>query len=270
MTNPMNIEHEKIKEEVRARYGAIAETDERDCGCATTCCQPPASAGTAPERLGYSPEEIAAAPAGSEMGLGCGNPTVIDTIRSGESVLDLGSGAGFDCFLAARQVGPTGKVIGVDMTPEMIAKARAHAQKGGYANVEFRLGEIEALPVADRSINLILSNCVINLVPDKSRVFGEAFRVLKPGGRLAVSDIVAVQPLPDHLRSDLAAYTGCVAGAATVEELRTALNSAGFTDVRIDVNDASHDFINDWLSGKRPGDYIASAAITARKPKDSE
>lgn len=263
----MSMQQDQIRQQVRARYGGIARNDERGCGSAPSCCGADVDAGTAPEKLGYRAEEIGGAPDGAEMGLGCGNPTALDSIRPGETVLDLGSGGGFDCFLAARQIGPGGRVIGVDMTPEMLSKARANAEKGGYTNVEFRLGEIEALPVADKSVDLILSNCVINLSPDKHRVFREAFRVLKPGGRLAVTDIVAVRKIPQQLLSDLAAFTGCVAGAATVEELRGMLEAAGLADIEIKINPASTEFINEWLPEKRPGDYVASAAITARKPE---
>lgn len=216
--------------------------------------------------LGYSPEELASAPEGSELGLGCGNPTAIASIQPGETVVDLGSGAGFDCFLAARRVGGGGMVIGVDMTPDMISKARENAARGGFANVEFRLGEIEALPVADGTVDLLLSNCVINLSPDKPRVYREALRVLKPGGRLAISDIVALQPIPDALRADFAAYTGCVAGAALRGDVEAMLEGAGFVEVRVDVKEGSRAYINDWLPGKRAGDYVASANITARKP----
>lgn len=261
----MSMQQDEMRQQVRARYGAIARNDERGCGCGPSCCAPEA-AGTAPDKLGYSAEEVGSVPEGAEMGLGCGNPVALDTIRPGETVLDLGSGGGFDCFLAARRTGAGGRVLGVDMTPDMISRSRSKAEKGGFGNVEFRLGEIEALPVADRAVDLVLSNCVINLSPDKPRVFREAFRVLKEGGRLAVTDIVALQPIPEQLLSDLAAYTGCVAGAASEEELRAMLDAAGFTEVRVEVNGASRAFINDWLPEKQPGDYVASAAVTARKP----
>lgn len=268
------LEQDQTRQLVRARYGEIARTAARGCGCgpATTADGPatsgctPASGGTDPLALGYSASELQAAPAGAEMGLGCGNPTALASIQPGETVLDLGSGGGFDCFLAAQRTGPAGRVIGVDMTPEMISKARASAVRNGYANVGFRLGEIENLPVADASVDLILSNCVINLSPDKPRVFAEAFRVLKPGGRLAVSDIVALRPIPGELKADFAAYTGCVAGAATVAEVEAMLRTVGFADVQVSIKEASRAFINDWLPGARAGDYVASADITARKP----
>lgn len=260
--------HDGIRQQVRARYGEIARQDERGCGCAPSCCTPGVTntAATNAQTLGYSAEDLATVPEGSELGLGCGNPTAIASIQPGEIVVDLGSGAGFDCFLAARRVGAQGRVIGVDMTPDMISKARANAERGGYANVEFRLGEIEALPVADASADLILSNCVVNLSPDKPRVYREACRVLKPGGRLAIADIIALQPIPAALKTDLAAYTGCVAGAALPVELESMLSDAGFTDIQIAVKETSRAFINDWLPGTQAGTYVASATITARKP----
>jgi SAM-dependent methyltransferase len=200
------------------------------------------------------------------MGLGCGNPTAIASIKPGETVLDLGSGGGFDCFLAARQTGSGGKVIGVDMTPEMISKARTNSARSAYDNVEFRLGEIENLPVADSTADLVISNCVINLSPNKPRVYAEAFRVLKPGGRIAISDIVALAPIPEDLKGDFMAYTGCVAGAASAVELESILRNAGFAEVQVTTKQSSRDFINEWLPGKRAGDYVASANITAVKP----
>ena len=184
----------------------------------------------------------------------------------GTAVLDLGSGAGFDVFLAARAVGPTGRVIGVDMTPEMISKARKNQANGGYTNVEFRLGEIESLPVADAIVDVIISNCVINLSPDKPCVFGEAFRVLKPGGRLAVTDIVALAPIPDEMRKDWELYSGCVAGASLVEDLKTMLSEAGFTDIRIVRKSESREIVSAWFPGRKAEDYVASAGIEAVKP----
>lgn len=269
------LDPDQVRQQVRARYGEIARSAARGCGSGSACCQTakaaddtdlPALGYTDPLALGYATEEVQSVPEGAEMGLGCGNPTALAGIQPGETILDLGSGGGFDCFLAAQRTGPTGRVIGVDMTPEMISKARANAARADYSQVEFRLGEIENLPVADASVDLILSNCVINLSPDKPRVFAEAFRVLKPGGRLAVSDIVALQPIPDALRADLAAYVGCVAGAATVAEVEAMLAQAGFVDVRVEVKEASRVFINSWVPGQSPGDYVASADITARKP----
>jgi ubiquinone/menaquinone biosynthesis C-methylase UbiE len=200
------------------------------------------------------------------MGLGCGNPQAIANLKPGETVLDLGSGGGFDCFLAARQVGEAGRVIGVDMTPEMVSKARRNAEKSGYQNVEFRLGEIESLPAANDTADVIISNCVINLSPDKPRVFAEAYRVLKPGGRLAVSDVVAFAELPEDLRQDMALYTGCMAGASPVSEVEAMLHSTGFEQVRVAPKDESKSFIRDWAPGMPVTDYVVSSTIEAVKP----
>ncbi|MBL9136007.1 MAG: arsenite methyltransferase [Verrucomicrobiales bacterium] len=268
-TETTTTQHDTIRQQVRARYGEIARDDQRGCGCTTTCCTPGAErpGATDARALGYSADDLASAPEGSELGLGCGNPTTIASIQPGETVVDLGSGAGFDCFLAARRVGDTGKVIGVDMTPDMISKARGNAERSGTNNVEFRLGEIEALPIADGVADLILSNCVVNLSPDKARVYREAFRALKPGGRLAISDIVALQPIPPELKADLAAYTGCVAGAALPGEVESMLTAAGFVEVRVDIKATSRAYINDWVPGKNAGAYVASANITGKKAK---
>ncbi|MEN8615133.1 arsenite methyltransferase [Dehalogenimonas sp. THU2] len=219
-----------IKSYVKERYGGIARSG-GGCGCGSGCCGP--APDTIAKVIGYSEDELAAVPEGANLGLGCGNPTAIAALKPGETVLDLGSGAGFDAFLAARQVGPAGKVIGVDMTPDMLSKARANAVKGSITNVEFRQGEIEDLPVESGTIDTIISNCVINLSPDKPKVFAEAFRVLKPGGRIAVSDIVLTEPLPDYIRDSVAAYTACVAGAILKEEYLDAIKQAGFEDIEI-------------------------------------
>jgi SAM-dependent methyltransferase len=257
---------------VRERYGRIA-AQEGSCGCGPACCSPAtglAAAAPSPETLsqglGYSAEQTSSAPEGSNLGLGCGNPQAIAALRPGETVLDLGSGAGFDAFLAAEAVGPTGKVIGVDMTPEMVSRARANQARSGRANIEFRLGEIESLPVADESVDAIISNCVINLSPDKARVFREAFRVLKPGGRLAIADIVALAPIPDELRHDLELYTGCVAGALPVDDLKAQLNTAGFGDIKITLKGEIREIIGGWFPGRKADDYVASASIEASKP----
>tara|TARA_R110002072_G_scaffold25443_6_gene85147 strand:+ start:93662 stop:94321 length:660 start_codon:yes stop_codon:yes gene_type:complete len=207
-----------------------------------------------------------AAPEGANLGLGCGNPQAIASLKAGESVLDLGSGAGFDAFLAARQVGEKGRVIGVDMTHEMIAKARRNQRKLGLTQAEFRLGEIEALPVGDATIDVIVSNCVINLSPEKPRVFAEAMRVLRPGGRLAISDVVLTADLPDEVRDDLANLTACVSGAATIEELEATLRDAGFVDIVIEPVDASRQFIKHWVPGSDASAFAVSASITAKKP----
>jgi SAM-dependent methyltransferase len=271
------LEHDATRRHVRERYGKIAESDGAGCGCAPTCCTPKGEtdvldhatrhdAATRSQRLAYSNADTAAVPAGADLGLGCGNPLAIASLRAGQTVLDLGSGAGFDAFLAARAVGPAGRVIGVDMTPEMVSKARANAAKSGYANVEFRLGEIESLPVADATVDVILSNCVIHLAPDKPRVFREAFRALKPGGRLAISDIVALQPVPEAMRRDVELYTACAAGAALVRDVETALRDAGFAEVRVTPKPESRAVIADWFPGRGLENYFASATFSAVKP----
>jgi SAM-dependent methyltransferase len=266
MKNTLN-ENEN-REEVRSTYGKIALSDELSQGSegSSPCCSSNRPAATEAEKLGYSADEVAALPEGADLGLGCGNPQAIASLKPGETVLDLGSGAGFDCFLAARSVGPTGRVLGVDMTPEMISKARKNAEKAGVANVEFRLGEIESLPIPDDTIDVIISNCTINLSPDKPRVFQEAFRALKPGGRIAAADIVRSAELPPDLASDVAAQCGCVAGAASVDELEFMLKTAGFTDIRIKPKDASREFIRNWIPGQNAADYVVSATIEAVKP----
>jgi arsenite methyltransferase len=250
---------EGIREEVRRRYAATVRGESSSCGDA--CCT-----STSADALGYANEQLAIAPEAANLGLGCGNPLAIASLQPGQTVLDLGSGAGFDCFLAARAVGPSGKVIGVDMTEEMLAKARENAQKNRFSNVEFRFGEIEALPVADETVDVIISNCVINLSPEKARVFREAYRVLKPGGRLAVADIVATATLPDEVRGDWAAYTGCMAGASQISDLEEMLRQAGFVEIKIAPKDASRSFIREWLPGKQIEDYVVSATIEAVKP----
>ncbi len=227
---------EKIKQVVREGYARIAQRDSGcGCGCSPvdSCCGGTDLAQDKSKRIGYSEEELKTVPEGANLGLGCGNPVALASLRDGETVLDLGSGGGFDCFLAANRVGHNGRVIGIDMTPEMIEKARENAEKGDYDNVEFRLGEIENLPVADSSVDIIISNCVINLAPDKSRVFQEAFRVLKPGGRLMVSDIVLLQELPDFIKNSVEAYIGCLSGAIKKDEYIGAIKTAGFQEVRV-------------------------------------
>ena len=266
-------EHDQIRQQVRAAYGAVARAESGGCCAPSTGCCAPSDQDVAEllsRGLGYSAEETAAVPEGANLGLGCGNPQAIAALQPGETVLDLGSGAGFDAFLAARQVGAGGAVIGVDMTPDMVSKARANAVKGGYANVDFRLGKLEHLPLADATVDVIISNCVINLSPDKGQVFREAFRVLKPGGRLAISDIVTTAPLPAAMQQEVALYTACVAGAASVDELVAILADAGFTDIRIIPKDASREFIRHWVPGRGVEDFIASAVIEAIKPSLKE
>lgn len=279
-------EKEKIRETVRERYGKLAGESVISsealpvapcCGTpktspktspAASCCS--SGSGVSLERIssaiGYREEDIQSVPEGANMGLGCGNPVALASLKTGETAVDLGCGGGFDCFLASKEVGETGKVIGVDMTPEMIKKARENAEKTGVGNIEFRLVEIEHLPVADNSADIIMSNCVINLSPDKLGVYRDAFRVLKPGGRLAISDMVATAPLPDEIQKDLALLTACIGGAATIEDTEDMLEEAGFQDIKIKPNKKSGDFIREWIPGKSVEDYVASAYIEAVKP----
>jgi len=262
-------DQEKIRDAVRQRYGEIAKAEVIFSGCSPqgACC------GTAPPpldahsmALGYSSEELAAVPEGANMGLGCGNPGAIASLQPGETVLDLGSGAGFDCFIAARKVGEGGRVIGVDMTPDMLRKARENAAKAGTKNVEFRLGEIEHLPVADGSVDVVISNCVINLSPDKPGVYREMFRVLKPGGRLAISDVVASRELPEAVRKNMALVSCCIGGAETVENIEAALQGVGFEGIKVLPEERSRAFIKSWFPGHGLEDYVVSAAIEAVKP----
>jgi len=256
------------KEMVRARYGGIAEAASAAscCAPAASCCGPTADPNSKSREMGYSAAELAAVPEGANLGLGCGNPQAIAALKPGEVVIDLGSGAGFDCFLAADQVGAGGRVIGVDMTHEMLKKARANAAKIDARNVEFRLGELEHLPVADNTADVILSNCVINLVPDKAQVYREAFRALKPGGRLAISDVVNKAQLPAKLKEDPALLCGCIAGAATVAENEKWLTEAGFVDVRVTPRAESRELISTWAPGSGIEDFVVSAMVEGRKP----
>ncbi|MFC7203784.1 arsenite methyltransferase [Haloferax namakaokahaiae] len=258
---------------VRNRYARIATADDHeseDC-CSDTggCCGDSTSTGGS-EKLGYDDADQHAVAEGADLGLGCGNPTVLASLEAGETVLDLGSGAGFDCFLAAREVGESGRVLGVDMTPEMVEKARENISKNEATNVEFRLGEIEHLPVSDETVDVVISNCVINLSPDKPQVFREAFRALKPGGRVAVSDVVMTAPLPAEVRSDPESVSACVGGASTVDELRAMLSAAGFVDVEITPKDESREFIREWDDSVALDEYIVSATISATKPAQGE
>ena len=223
----------EIKRMVREGYAQRVQNKSSCCAPANSCCGSGDPAESMSKAIGYTEEELGSVPDGANLGLGCGNPIALASLAEGETVLDLGSGAGFDCFLAANKVGKTGKVIGVDMTPEMLDKARENARKGNYENVEFRLGEIENLPTADNSIDIIISNCVINLSPNKKSVFDEAFRVLKPGGRLMVSDIVLLKELPGFIRDSIAAYVGCISGALLKAEYLEAITEAGFEEVQV-------------------------------------
>lgn len=253
-----NLNQDRIRNTVRSAYAEVATAGS---GCCGTTVNPVQS-----EVIGYTGDQLSAAPQEADLGVGCGNPTALADLRPGETVIDLGSGGGLDCFLAAKEVGTAGRVIGIDMTPEMLSKARQNADKGGYTNVDFRLGEIEHLPVADASADVIISNCVINLSPDKAQVLREAARALKPGGRLHVSDIVETSPLPNHLKDDERLTCGCMAGAASVGALFDWLEDAGFVDISIEISEASRHFISDWAPGTGVENYVASAAITARKP----
>ncbi len=278
---------EKIRQVVRTRYGQIAGAGSAVSGISpgVPCCgdsektagkdAPASCCGGSDvtlrqmsDLMGYSREDLASVPQGANLGLGCGNPVALASLQPGETVVDLGSGGGFDCFLAAKQVGETGKVIGVDMTADMLSRARANAEKMQARNVEFRLGEIEHLPVADNSTDIIMSNCVINLSPDKQQVYRDAFRILKPGGRLAISDIVATVPLPEDIRQNLALVSACVGGAATIDDTRDMLAQAGFENIKITPKDESRKLISEWTAGasKNAGDYVVSAYIEASKP----
>jgi arsenite methyltransferase len=259
------LDNDQVRSHVRQRYESIARNGSA-CGCAPKGCGEATGSGRFSKVVGYSDQELAAVPEGANLGLGCGNPVALASLKPGQTVLDLGCGAGLDAFLATRAVGSTGQVIGVDMTPEMITKARQNKTKGDYSNVEFRLGEIEHLPVADSSVDVVLSNCVINLSPDKPQVFREAFRVLRPGGRLAVSDIVTLQPLPEALRGDWERYSSCISGAASVAEVTGYLKAAGFVDVRVEPKAQSRKVLREWFPDQGLEDYIASAVIEASRP----
>jgi arsenite methyltransferase len=265
------MDEQAVKEMVRARYGGIAEAADNGACCGpavSSCCGDvaPATSTDKSRQMGYSDTELAAVPEGANLGLGCGNPQAIAAMQPGEVVLDLGSGAGFDCFLAAQQVGPTGRVIGVDMTHEMLKKARENAAKIDAANVEFRLGELEHLPVADNTADVAISNCVINLVPDKAQVFREIIRALKPGGRVAISDVVNTAPLSAELQADSALLCGCIAGAAPAQSIEGWLTEAGFVEVRVTPKPESRDLIATWAPGRGIEDFVVSATVEARKP----
>ncbi len=263
--------HDDHRQNVRDAYAEVANASNTGdaCGIESSCCG--VSDDTAintliSTRLGYSENDLKSVPDGADMGLGCGNPRAIASLKPGEIVVDLGSGGGFDCFLAAHEVGETGQVIGVDMTPDMLSKARKNATKGKFNNVEFRLGEIENLPIADNAVNVILSNCVINLSPNKAQVFKETFRILKPGGRLAISDIVATIELPEEMKNDPMLVAGCMGNASLIQDIEQMLKDAGFESIAIQPKDESKNFIQDWAPGHNITDYVVSASIEGIKP----
>jgi SAM-dependent methyltransferase len=244
------------REIVRERYANAASG---------SCCS--GGAEDVAKAVGYDDSEIDAVDGEANLGLGCGNPTAIANLEAGETVLDLGSGGGFDCFLAGQAVGPEGQVVGVDMTPEMVEKARANAEENDAENAQFRLGEIEHLPVADETVDVIISNCVVNLSPAKAQVYRETFRVLRPGGRLAISDPVRVEALPEGVRDDPGSLAGCISGAEPPERHRELLKTAGFEDIEITVDPDSSDAIDEWHESYDLGGSLLSATIEARKPE---
>jgi len=285
------IDSEAVRQKVREGYGKIAGSGGSCCGAAPTCCEAaPTCCGSTPgasdelaKHIGYSAEELAALPEGANMGLSCGNPNALAALQAGEVVLDLGAGGGFDVFIAGRKVGLTGRAIGVDMTPEMLGKARknlsTYRERTGLDNVEFRLGEIEHLPVADASVDVVISNCVINLSPDKPQVWREIARVLKPGGRVAVSDLALLKPLPAAIVESVEALVGCVAGAVLVQETVRMAKEAGLVDIVTQAKSAYIDGMVDWQdplyqkivahlpAGTKPSDYVTSLEITGRKDR---
>jgi len=267
----MSVKADNVRKHVRKSYAEVADAsnDGGCCGEVASCCgvSDDAAINTLiSTRLGYSEDDLANVPDGADMGLGCGNPRAIASLKPGEVVIDLGSGGGFDAFLAAREVGENGHVIGIDMTPTMLSKARHNAEKGKFSNVEFRLAEIEYLPIADNTADIIISNCVINLSPHKELVFADAFRVLKPGGRLAISDVVATAEMPEEMKNDPVLHAGCMAGASMIDALETMMMDAGFEQISILPKDSSREFIRDWAPGRGVEAYVVSAHIEAVKP----
>jgi SAM-dependent methyltransferase len=263
------VNEDHIRQQVRAHYGGIIDKKEEG----EECCAPGCCGDTAADQkvdygkmLDYTAEELASVPEASNYGLGCGNPILAAKLQPGEVVVDLGSGAGIDIFLSSKQLGPTGRAIGVDMTPTMITKARSNAAEHGFTNVEFRLGEIENLPVADGTVDAIISNCVVNLSPNKEQVFRECLRVLKPGGRIAISDIVATAKFPEELKDDPALYCGCMSGASLMDELKALLSRIGFENVEINPKDNSREIIKEWAPNTSIEDVLCSAYILAVKP----
>ncbi len=276
---PDKVNHETTRA-VRDAYGKIAQQGSSCCGPSSCCGDSMANA--VASSIGYTAEDLKGLPDSANLGLSCGNPTALASLKPGEVVVDLGSGAGFDVFIAAQKVGPSGRVIGVDITPEMIHKARENArafkESCSLDIVEFRLGEIEYLPIADASADIVISNCVINLSPDKQQVWTEIFRVLKPGGRVAVSDLALLKPLPEAVRESITALVGCIAGAVPVKETEKMINAAGLVDTVFDAKSAYIDSMSEWsdplykeIAGKlppgtKPSDFVTSLNITARKP----
>lgn len=260
-----NFKKVDVRNAVRNSYRKIAIGNAKEDGCCGGSINLKKSSTEISRKIGYSDEEISTVPEEANMGLGCGNPQLIANIKEGETVIDLGSGGGFDCFLASRKVGTKGYIIGVDMTPEMISKSRVMSRKYRYRNVDFRLGEIENLPVADNTADVIISNCVINLSPNKQRVYNEAYRVLKKGGRIAISDIVLIRELTKEMKQDEKLYCGWVTGASSVEELKLYLEKAGFSDIRIETKEVSKEYAEKWGHNLKVGEYIMSASIKAIK-----
>jgi len=267
----MNLNKEEVREHIRKSYSKVATQKSSSC-CGGGCsCESDVLDFTEQDieevskKIGYSNEDINSMPEKANMGLGCGNPIAIASLKEGETVLDLGSGGGFDCFLSRKQVGETGTVLGVDMTYEMLKLSRDNVRKLGYTNVEFRLGEIENLPVADSSVDVIISNCVINLSLEKDRVFKEAYRVLKNGGRLSISDVLATAKLPENIKNDLTMMSGCIAGAEYVENIRNMIQEAGFINIKLTPKDNSKEIINSWVTNENVENYVASYIIEAIK-----
>jgi len=259
---------EKIRNHIRKQYSKAANKEAQGCcgsGCGCGCDGTAVDISEVSKKLGYTEKDFFDAPLNSNMALGCGNPVAIASLKEGEIVLDLGSGGGFDCFLARKQVGATGLVIGVDMTPDMITLARKNADKSEYANVEFRLGEIEHLPVADNAVDVIISNCVINLSLDKAQVFKEAYRVLKSGGRLSISDVVAIAKIPEQVQQNLDMVSACIGGAEQIDKIKDMLKKAGFKEIKITLKDNSKEIVKSWAPSTKIEDYVASAIIEAKK-----
>ena len=264
----MSKSKDEVRDFIKSQYGSVATQGAGIggcCGAGSNCCGSPINSGKSATVLGYDEKDLEGVPLESNMGLGCGNPIAIAALKESETVLDLGSGGGFDCFLARKRVGETGHVIGVDMTSDMLSLARKNAEKSGYTNVEFRLGEIEHLPVADNSVDVIISNCVINLSLDKQQVFNEAFRVLKPRGRISISDVVAIAEMPEKMKQDKALVAGCIGGAEHKDTVKSMLEKAGFKDIQMRPKDNSAEVVNTWKLGERLEDYVASYIIEAIK-----